>query len=412
MPSNSTVMLENAKTTETRSGIQKARPMLNALGIKRIKKRKEDFLALVEKYKDKKWYICSHDNPDPDSISCALGMARILECLDVGSVELVYCGEISHPQNKSMINVLNINLKRWTKQMEADERNERAKEKPNESVFLFVDCAGNNQNNMSIPFDPIAAIDHHKSIASRDVMFLHDEVGACATLIVDLGLSIPIKKEIDNEEEEEEEEAHIEDENYGCFNPNDEGTKELATALAIGIKTDTLDFRSEATTEFDFKAYKILSRLLSDDKFQKIVNYELPAYIFEAEEIAWKNKNKNCTPNLITYLGFLDETKSDCIPYLADKLMRLQGVQTVVVYGIVGDCVRGSVRTASSSIDAQTLCDTLFGEGNGGAKHGIGGASVKFSPFDPRELTEENKERVSVVIQSHVEAQFHKAMNA
>lgn len=380
----------------------KAQPMLNVLGIKRIKRRKEEFLALVKANKNKMWYVCSHDNPDPDSIASALGMKRILTCLNVDSVEIVYCGEISHPQNRAMINVLSIPIKRWTKIMEGLYHDNR-----DNIVFLYVDCVG-NQKNMSIPFDPIIVIDHHKTTPPRDVLFIHDEVGACASLVVDLGLSIPVKRAPDDDEAADE---AIEDREYGCFDPNEEGVKELATALAIGIKTDTLDFRSETTTEYDFKAYKFLSRLLSDDKFQKIVNYELPSYIFESEEIAWKNRNKNCTPNLITYLGFLEESKSDCIPYLADKLMRLQGVQTVVVYGIVGNYVRGSVRTSSSSIDAQMLCDALFGEGNGGAKQGSGGARVKLDLFDPTTLTNENRDRLKLLVQSHIESEFQKVMN-
>jgi len=364
--------------------------MLKPIGNKRVKARKEAFIKLVAENKDKHWFVCSHDNPDPDSIASCLGMVRILSFLGVEDMRVVYSGEISHPQNRAMINVLQLRISRW---------DDVADSVPPDSVFVFVDCSF-GQKNMSIRERPAVVVDHHKiSTTNKEVLFIHDEVGACSTLVFDLALSLTregIESEVEGEEEITEQ----------CFDPDEEGTKELSTALAIGIKTDTLDFLNETTTAEDFEAFRILGRHLSDEKYSQIVNYEFPPYVLDYEQIAWQNKRSEYQPHFITGLGFVDEAKSDCIPTIADKFMRLQGVQTVVVYGVVGHSVRASVRTSSAAFDCQELCDEIFGKGNGGAKHGIGGARVPFNVFHINEMKEEDRKSFWSLVKAQIEGRF------
>ena len=362
--------------------------MLSPIGNRRIKAKKDAFLKLVEERKDKKWIICSHDNPDPDSIASCLGMIHILTFLGVEDQVVTYCGEVSHPQNRAMINVLGLRITKW----------EDIKP-PDDAVYVFIDCSF-GQKNISIEHKPSLVVDHHKiSTTDKDILFLHDEVGACSTLVLDLALSITYSKESETEENGTEQ----------CFDPDEEGTKELATALAIGIKTDTLDFLNETTTENDFQAFRLLGKHLSDEKFGRIVNYEFPPYVLDYEKTAWENKRSEYVPHFITGLGYVDESKSDCIPTIADKFMRLQGVQTIVVYGIVENCIRASVRTSSAALDCQTLCDDVFGKGNGGAKHGIGGARVPFNVFFTQEMSPEDRESFWSLVKSQVEGRFERA---
>lgn len=336
------------------------------LGNKKVKHKLAAIKEFIELHKKQTFYICCHDNPDPDAIASAWGMLRVVNFLGAENAHIVYCGEISHPQNRAMTNVLTIPLKKW-KQLTPDD----------DAIYIFVDCMNQQQKNMSISHDPHIVIDHHKGNISKSTIAVHDEVGSCSTLVTDLMLSLP---PIDAEGGFQ----------FQCFDVSLDGMKEIATALAVGIKTDTLDFRSETTTDDDWRAYKALTRFMSDDKFTRIVNYELPPYMFDYEEIAWRNRQLD-PPNFITGIEYVDPTKGDCIPYLADKFMRLTGIQTVVVYGIVGNSIRASVRTVSAALDCGDLCSEIFGEGNGGAKHGIGGAVVTFSFFDIAELNDEAK---------------------
>lgn len=364
--------------------------MLSPIGNRRIKAKKDAFVKLVNENKDRKWIICSHDNPDPDSIASCLGMSHILSFLGVEDTVVTYCGEVGHSQNRAMINVLQLRLAKWHDIEPLDD-----------AIYIFVDCSF-GQKNMSIKQMPRIVVDHHKiATTNKEVLFLHDEVGACSTLVLDLALLVTY--EVDEDGEETAKEA------LQCFDPDEEGIKELATALAIGIKTDTMDFLAETTTQDDFEAFRLLGRHLSDEKFGRIVNYEFPPYMLDYEQIAWRDKKAEFQPHFITGVGYVDESKSDCIAHIADRMMRLQGVQTVVVYGVVENGIRASVRTSSAALDCQTLCDDVFGKGNGGAKHGIGGARVPFNVFFPLEMNPEDRESLWSLIKAQIEMRFERA---
>lgn len=345
------------------------------------------FLALLEEHKGKKWVFVNHDNPDPDSISCAFVLMKVVEAFGIEHTEIVYCGDISHPQNRAMINVLNITATK----LEIDDVPMLDKER---TVYVYVDCVPGNKN-VSICMRPVLCFDHHKISKKPDCLLLHREVGACATVICQFGAAI--KDELGKR--------------YP-LSPDNENVQSMATALALGIKTDTSDFRSEGTTEDDFRAFKGLSRVLNDTKFQKIVNYELPPHVLDYETMAWQNKREPCVPNLITGLGYIPESHSDAIPHIADKFMRLQGVQTVVVYAIVGNnSIRASVRTSSASVDTKGLCDEVFGRGNGGAKQGVGGARVQLSLFNATDWDNERRENFWEMTKFQVEENFVKAVS-
>lgn len=358
--------------------------MSNTETNKKIKQKISVLCSFLQENRDRNFYVCSHDNPDPDSLASCLGVIKILNILGIDNVSMHYCGEISHPQNRAMQLVLNISAKKWSKNSEKIllEQN---------PIFIFVDCC-NKQKNMSIQHEPAIVIDHHKNVPTgKNIIFIHDEVGACSTLITDILCSLDIN----------------EHNNKSYFEGEDDNIKDLATSLAIGIKTDTLDFRSENTTDDDYKAYKFLSKHINEDKFNKIVNYELPSYIFDSEETAWKNKICK-PPNLITGLGFIEEFRGDCIPYLADKMMRLQGIQTVLVYAIVGQTLRASVRTISSSLDCQNIIVEVFGEGSGGSKLGIGGANVNLDLFDIKNMEPSEQGKLWEVVKYSIERKFER----
>jgi len=53
--------------------------------------------------------IHTHVNPDPDAIGSAMGIQLILKDAGLDSV-VCYSGEVSHPQNKTILNVLDISM--------------------------------------------------------------------------------------------------------------------------------------------------------------------------------------------------------------------------------------------------------------------------------------------------------------
>ncbi len=65
---------------------------------------------LVSSLSDDKRRVCimTHDTPDPDALGAAFGMQWLLKKKFDVSSSIFYGGEISHPQNKTMVNTLNL----------------------------------------------------------------------------------------------------------------------------------------------------------------------------------------------------------------------------------------------------------------------------------------------------------------
>lgn len=342
--------------------------------------KKDQFLDLIEKNKNKTFWIVTHDNPDPDAIASAFAIKVLLKFLGVSS-EIFYHGEIDF-RNSAMQNVLKIPIKHISN---------KETDKQIDKFVIFVDCASSKQQNVSIDFEPNIAIDHHKTLPDNpNTLFIHEDIGSCSALITNL--IIEIEKTKSNK----------------IFDPDDnDKISNLATALSIGIKTDTLDFTQEQTAEIDHEAYRFLIKLADKDKFKKIVNYELPPYVFESINVAWENRaSKN--PNFIAGLGFLDESRKGCISYLADLFMRLPGIQTALVYAVIGDQIICSGRTNSAAFDEQSLINAVFGQGMGGGKEGMFGAKTEFDIFKPSDMEDEDKTKLWELVKRTIEKRFHK----
>lgn len=352
------------------------------LGLRAVKNKKEVFKTFLEANKMRPFWIFTHDNPDPDALASALGLKVLLEISGINQIELFYCGDIDF-RNCAMQNVLKIPIKQWSDKFQEDIN---ATEKP---VIVYVDCSNIQQTNVSIPFDPDIAIDHHKTSASKNTIFIHEETGSCSTIITDLMFNLIDHGSLEN-----------------CFDPDEnEKVNILATALTIGIKTDTQDFTQEQTCEADHEAYKFLIKLADKDKFKKIISYELPLYVFESITVAWKNKNSK-SPNFIAGLGFLEENRRGCISFLSDLFMRLPGIQTVLVYAIIGNKIVCSGRTDSSAFDEQSIVNFVFGHDSGGGKDGMFGAQSTLSLFNPEDMDDSGKSKLWELVKMTVEKRF------
>lgn len=352
-----------------------------SLGIRTIKQKREAFKEFVMVNKTREFWIFTHDNPDPDALASAVGVKTLLEMLGVTDIELFYCGEIDF-RNCAMQNVLKIPIKPWSNK----NSDTVGPEKP---VIIYVDCSNSQQTNVSIPFEPDVSIDHHKTTASKNVLFIHEETGACSTIVTDLIFSLIDQDQLEN-----------------CFDPEqNEKVSILATALAIGIKTDTQDFTQEQTCESDHEAYKFLIKLIDKDKFKKVISYELPLYVFDSMTVAWKAKSSK-SPNFITGLGFLEDNRRGCISFLADFFMRLPGIQTVMVYAIIENHIVCSGRTDSSAFDEQSIVNSVFGNDAGGGKDGMFGAKSQLSLFNTDDMDDEEKNKLWDLVKITVEKRF------
>lgn len=265
--------------------------------------------------------IVLQDNPDPDAIACGLALKRIVEHFG-RKAEILYGGEVGHEENKALINLLGIKLVHIS---EVD--------LGNFSHIALVDTAIPGENN-SLPPDitPDIIIDHHptntKKVKAR-YMDIRPEVGATSTILTEYLVRLKI-----------------------------DITEELATALLYGIKTDTQDFIRGATPK-DLKAVVLLYPKADHDILAKV---ETPAMSAETLDVlAEAIKNRKIEGSiLLSNVGFI--RNRDTLPQAADYLLNLEGISTVIVYGLAKDVIHVSGRNKDIRINLGEVMEKAFGD--------------------------------------------------
>jgi len=287
--------------------------------------------------------IFMHDTPDPDAMGSASALQWILNKKFKLQSKLFYRGDISHPQNKTMVNILDLRLSKFEEYV------------PEDFVKrIAVDCTESNcpcKENIDIVFD------HHRA-SSKALLTNIVSLGSTCTLIWELirYLGIEIEDEMD---------------------------EDIATALFTGIRTDTQELISENTTDRDFEAFKGISHLINRKKLASIIDYPLPSYFFELEkELNKVDVNEEYVNQRIDgscfvgCIGITTPNRRDAIPMLSDKIVRMEGIETAVVFGVVGNNIIASIRSHNTSLDVNSFAQTVFGKNCAGGKLGSAGASV------------------------------------
>jgi nanoRNase/pAp phosphatase (c-di-AMP/oligoRNAs hydrolase) len=299
----------------------------------------EKFKSLISRFN--KAVIFTHPFPDPDAIGSMMGMNWILSKFGVSS-ELYYSGAISHPQNRSMVNLLDPELQPVDSYRCNDEI----------ALRVLVDSVPNNAGvscDSEIVFDLI--IDHHKESPSNfEGMFINLKAGsACATvyeLIDKLGL---------------------------CFDEDNQFDTKVATAMMVGITTDTENLMSDDCSDFEFDAWSKLFPFRDSVLLKQIVNFERPKFWIDSKANACSNAVVEESVGVVG-MGSIPAKHRDMIADMADEMVTWEDINTAVVFALVeGNRIEGCVRTKASSLSVPALCQELGGKyGKGGGKLGKG----------------------------------------
>jgi len=324
--------------------------------LRRIRKFKE----VLSSMRESKLAIFTHDNPDPDALSSAMALKEIAKNIGI-EADIVYYGEISHQENKAMVNLLNIEV------VKATEVDLKQYEK-----FALVDSSAKGVNN-SIPEDIQLniVIDHHPAEnVEAEFVDIRDNVGATATIMTNYMVELNIVP-----------------------------SRTLATALFFGIKSETEEFKRNARTQ-DFSAAATLYPYVDHDLIEKM---EGPALSYETLDVlgtAIKNREVY-PPVLISFAGFINE--KDAITQAADYLLKLEGISTVLVFGVVKDVVHLSARNNDVRLNIGEILRRAFGDvgSAGGHAHAAGG-QIPLGIFG--EISE--KEVLSKLIREAVRKRF------
>lgn len=308
----------------------------------KVEEFEKNILSKIDKDGEVNVAIMTHDYPDPDAIGSALGMQWILNKKFLMPSTIYYGGEISHKQNQTMINILNIQMK-------------PKEDYKNQDFIIYVDCKpGRETDNIK---KCNICIDHHKG-NDVDCEFIQNElVGSCCTLICEY-----IK--------------HFE------LNFEDDIDENVATALFFGIYSDTNELTSESVTNRDFLACQQLSSHIERNKLHKIVEYTIPEYVFECEQFISQKENFIIQNSFFAgFVGGLSKMKRDVLPILADKMVRRENIETSIIFSVIDNHLEASVRSRNPSVEVSSLCHKLFGKNYSGGKYGAGGANVPLGIF-------------------------------
>jgi len=323
-------------------------------------------LTLKEKGKETVAIIC-HDQPDPDCLASALAVQSIVE--SVGKTSTIYYGgEIPYTQNSVMMNVLNITaIKLEIDEDNEDESLQQIKSNLEKSMIVVVDtscCFGKENNTGLLPFiekerKPDIVIDHHTINPYLDCPnYINKQYGSCSTILFEILNSLNIS--ID---------------------------KGLATALYLGISTDTADLKSEGTTSNDASAIDLLRSLMDVELLRKIYDYPKPLALLELRRRAYSNFSI-CGNNLtISNVGFVNAQQRALLAKLCEEMLQIESIDSALIMGIVDEGVDrpkyliSSFRTGVLGINVHQFIQKIFGKKHGGGRRGAGAAKI---PLDDR----------------------------
>ena len=320
--------------------------------------------------KNTKVAIITHDTPDADAMASAYGMQWLLKKKYTATSDIFYGGEISHPENRAFVNVLSLSLKPIEDFYAAEKYD----------LIIIVDATENNVK-LREGYKADIIIDHHRSkVKEEDYQYvLNKQAGSCSTLIHKI----------------------IESENLELTKTDPDIN--VATALLFGLIKDSNNLLSDDCITDDFDVYRKLSTNSDLSKVKEIQNYPLPEYFFQLSAMAIEENNyfeNNGT--YATFIGYLSEAKRDVLPYLADMLMRKDGISTTIVVAVVGDHIEASIRSNSVSLDVNEFSQKIFGKENAGGKRGAAGAKVALGFFTVKGVDEEYKKKIIDLVKEKI----------
>lgn len=325
-----------------------------------------EFNDVVAKVTTSKAALFTHRNPDPDAISSMMGMQWLLMRKFGIESELFYDGEVSHPQNGAMVNLLDPGLKR------ADEF------KPdNFGLKMVLDTIPENAGigTHKIAFD--VCVDHHRELPQNFAgITIHKKCGSCASIVFDMMRHFVPKEDWLNEDV-------------------DSDTK-VATALISGIVTDTDYMMSDDSTEYEFAAFSELFPFRNSNFLKQIVFFKRPKFWIDKKAEGCASATLTDEGFAIVGLGIIPEKQRDLIADMAEEMVTWSAVETAIAFGVVGnDRIEGSVRSLNSSLNVSEFCKKLGSKhGKGGGKHGKGAYVLSLAGFsiDPDEDEEDIQE--------------------
>ena len=300
-----------------------------------------EYFKNIEKAKNCRVLVVIKSYPDPDSIACSLAFQYIGRLYGIQS-SILYFDEISHHENKALVKKLGIEMLRYEADFDF-------------SLYDYLVFSDTQTSDLPVSVSltkeipALLLVDHHKNLGNQKALFVdvRENAGATSSIYAEYLMEGPV---------------HLE--------TADSHSIQVATALMHGIRSDTDQFH--LAKELDYKAASYLSRFVDRELLMVISQQLTSAKTMDITQTALENK-KIKENYLLAGVGFVREEDRDGIAQTADYLLRREGIDTVIVYGIVGESyIDGSLRTRSAILDPDKWLKTIFGFNEKGQPFGGG----------------------------------------
>ena len=313
--------------------------------------------------------VVTHDNPDPDAIASALALVRVAESVGVDA-DACYFGEISHQENRALVNLLDIRMRELDSEDNLDDF---------EGVAL-VDHSRPGVND-GLPEDTAVdiVVDHHPPRAPVEARFvdLRSDVGATSTLLA----------------------KYLE---FFGITPD----RTVATALLYGIRVDTKDFTREVSGT-DFEAAAFLLGFIDAAVLERVEAPSMNAEVFETIARAIRNREIQGAA-LASSVGEIRDR--DALAQAADHLLNMEGVSTTLVYGFMDGTIYASGRARGADLDlGEALRDAFDQIGSAGGHADMAGAQIPLGILG--DVGADSKESLADVVHEIISGRFFETLH-
>ena len=282
--------------------------------------------------------VYMHDNPDPDSMAAAWGLARLLQSELGAEVTLVLAGIVGRAENRAMVEELGIPLVPL-----------HALDPRTFDALAIVDSQPGTGNN-SLPPDRAVdlIVDHHpwRGHERSPWCDIRSDMGATSTIILQYLRERAIPLDVN-----------------------------LATALFYALKTETRDLGREAS-DAERAAYLHLVSLVDHDRLYRVCHPKVPTQHFIALDRAVRSAHVYGD----VVAANLDELfYPDLVAEIADLLLTFDGARYAMCAGRYKGKVYVSLRTEVDDTRAGGLIRKIIGTNGAAGGHGTmaGGSLTK-----------------------------------
>lgn len=316
------------------------------LELKNAESRRSAFMLgnVIKKAAKKGLAVLLQNNPDPDAIASGLALKRICEKFDVDS-KLFYGGTISHQQTKALVNMLNVDMIQIKTPEEA-----RVVVSAFDKIALIEASVPSKNNILPDDLQPNIVIDHHMTDGEVKGEFVDIQpmVGATSTIMTGYMRQLDITP--------------------GAV---------LATALRYGIRVDTCGLTRNTTTD-DLNAAAYLSPFIDTGLLNQIGNPQMSLETFDIIGRAIRNKEIKGS-YMISFVEFINDR--DALPQAAELMLQLEGIYTVLVFGIFKDKVQLSARSIDTRVNLGSILQKAFGNINAGGHQNMAAGTIDLGIF-------------------------------